>query len=403
MDIYSFTILSILIFLIILYTTLLAFTKSEVKMPFWTGLLIGYIIVLISSWFVKELALQWVFIEASTLLAALLISMSRTERSIETAWKYLLLNSFSLGIAFLGLIILTFGFSNQVLEVGKLNEIKVQSNEYIQIGIFFIIFGYSGKLGLFPNHFWVSDTYTDSPSQIASALASFIPVSLCIALRPLIKMEREINLSRFNSVDFLLIIGIQTILYSIWTMYKTDNVRRLSALIAMFHTGVLSVVLWLNPNDKIFYFILSGTLVMKVLLFSGTGLFRLDTINNTFEGLKSETHFNRTIQIIYFLSISFALVFPFSPVFLSDLFIIKLGLKIKSYWILLIPILGVIAYGIFLHKILFIMNKPNREIFNGNQAPIRIRMFSCILLLLINILICLYGFYVFGQRGFSNA
>ena len=42
----------------------------------------------------EDLAWQWVLIEATTLFGALLISMSRNEKSIEVAWKFLLFEFF---------------------------------------------------------------------------------------------------------------------------------------------------------------------------------------------------------------------------------------------------------------------------------------------------------------------
>ena len=114
MNLYTLTAVSFVIFLNLFSSVYFAFTKSDASVRRWSPLIGAFYFVLIISWFMTDFATQWVLIEACTLIGALLISMSQNEKATNVAWKFLFLNSFGMGIAFLGLVILSYGVHNVV-------------------------------------------------------------------------------------------------------------------------------------------------------------------------------------------------------------------------------------------------------------------------------------------------
>jgi hydrogenase-4 component F len=76
-----------------------------------------FFLSLSASWFTENFAASWVLIEASTLFGALLISSTSTVKASRIAWKFLVINSYGLGISFLGLVLVSFsGGSGWFLE-----------------------------------------------------------------------------------------------------------------------------------------------------------------------------------------------------------------------------------------------------------------------------------------------
>lgn len=405
MNLKTTIIIGVLNFIFIFAVLILAYTKSKINIFRWSLLVFTLFLVLVLSWyFSNDMALQWVFIEASTLIGALLISMSLTEKSLDTAWKFLLLNSFGLSIAFLGLIILSYGAHTEVtMETNViLNSIKDNQNKLVEIGMWLVVFGYSAKLGLVPSHFWVSDTYAESPSQVSSVLSSFIPVSVCIALRPIIKMDKEFTSAHFHSADGLLVMGIITMVYSLLTLYQTTDIRRMTALIALFHSGSLGVFLWLDTSDEVFFYVICGSMLIKSLLFSSMGILRLDTGSRIIEEIGKEEGLSIISRFLFITSICMAFVVPLSPVFLADLLMIKLGLVKNQFWIISIPILGLVFFTVGFYKILHIMNIKSREFKPKNAQTLYIRSVFALLLLLLNISLGLYGLYMFAIGGFDH-
>jgi hydrogenase-4 component F len=404
MDLTSLTFLTLFVFIIIFLTLILAFTKSNEKITYWAILIIVLFAILILSWWTIDMALQWVLVEATTLIGAILISMSKNEKSIEVAWKFLLLNSFGLALAFLGLIILSFGIHSQISTNANemLAQIKTHQNALVETGIWLMIFGYSAKLGLFPNHFWVSDTYSESPSQISALISALFPPTVCMALRPVVKMDYEFNTLHFSSAQALLGLGILTLLYCIWTIYQTYDIRRITAQVALFHSGGLAILLFLNPSDKVFYFALAANITVKSLLFSTMGVLRIDSGTRNLNELKSDSGINKTSAWMYFIAMGMASIIPISPFFISDMLFLKVGFTAGKFWVICIPILSIIFFLIVFQKISPILTIPSRKFLPEVEKVLRIRLVFSFLLFLISLALGIYGIYHFDKGDFFN-
>ncbi|BDA79576.1 formate hydrogenase [Leptospira kobayashii] len=395
----------IISFLVVFGIFIFAPTKGQTRILLWSILKVLFFSALFSSWFTENIVLKWILIEASTLFGALLISSSGTEKSFHVGWKFLLINSYGLGIAFLGIVILLFVSAPlETLDFSALKQgLTGQSGLLIETGLLLSIYGYSAKLGLVPNHYWVADTYAESPSQISSLIASFVPVSVALALRPLVQFEKALNPSVFNSANGLLFIGILTILYSTWVLHRREDIRRLAAKVALFHTGMLAVFLWLDVSDSVFYFLLAATLLVKVLVFVSMGILRMDSGQRMILNIAQSDSLHSASFYSYFAALLVAFVFPLSPIFLLDLEIIRIGLERNSILLFAFPILGLVFFFIALNKILPIIRLPHRD-FNANvQTVLRIRIFLFLISLIAALALGVYGMMTLINGGLANA
>ncbi|TGL87242.1 formate hydrogenase [Leptospira congkakensis] len=366
----------VIAFLVIFFVSIFAPTKGQTRIWLWSLLKIGFFVSLFYSWFTDNIVLKWILIEASTLFGALLISSSGTERSFHVGWKFLLINSFALGLAFLGIVILLF--ASTPLENLDFNSLKQglvgQSGLLIETGILLTVYGYSGKLGLVPNHFWVGDTYAESPSQISSLIASFVPVSVVLAIRPLVQLEREINPHAINAANGILFIGILTILYSTLILFSREDIRRISAKVALFHTGMLTLFLWLDVTDDMFYFLLSTTVLVKLLVFLSMGILRMDAGKRNISQILETSSLSHKALYMYLLALLVAFVFPLSPVFVLDLKVIEIAIKQKMFFLFLFPIVGAVFFFIALNKVLPLVRLPNRNFEPGVYGILQTRL-----------------------------
>lgn len=366
----------VLAFVVIFLVSVLAPTKGQTRIWLWSILKICFFGSLFYSWFTDNIVLKWILIEASTLFGALLISSSGTERSFHVGWKFLLINSYALGLAFLGIVILLFASTPlENLDFVSLKQGLVgQSGLLIETGILLTVYGYSGKLGLVPNHFWVGDTYAESPSQISSLIASFVPVSVVLALRPLIQLEREINPHMINAANGILFIGVLTILYSTLILFSREDIRRISAKVALFHTGMLTLFLWLDVSDDVFYFLLTTTVLVKLLVFLSMGILRMDAGKRNISQILEKSSLSHKALYMYLLALLVAFVFPLSPVFVLDLKVIEIAIKQKMFLLFLFPIVGAIFFFIALNKVLPLVRLPNRNFEPGVYGILQTRL-----------------------------
>jgi hydrogenase-4 component F len=391
-------------FFVVFSIFIFAPTKGQTRIWLWSMMKILFFATLFASWFTENIVLKWILIEASTLFGSLLISSSGTERSFQVGWKFLLINSYGLGIAFLGIVILLF--TSKPLESLDFSALLIglegQSGLLIKTGLLLSIYGYSAKLGLVPNHFWVGDTYAESPSQISSLIASFVPVSVALALRPLVQLERGINHSILNSANGLLFIGILTILYATWILHRRDDIRRIAAKVALFHTGMLAIFLWLNVNDEVFYFLLTSTLIVKVIIFVSMGILRMDSGKRMIAQIVDLNSINQKSFYGYFAAILIAFVFPLSPVFILDMEMIRIGLDRNLIWLFAFPLLGLIFFFIALNKILPIIRVKNRDFLPSQTKLLSRRLGFLLLSIITGLLIGAFGMYALVSGGFHN-
>ncbi|TGM57551.1 formate hydrogenase [Leptospira biflexa] len=392
---YVFYFSGILTFVIIFLVSVLAPTKGQTRIWLWSLLKVCFFAVLFYSWFTENIVLKWILIEASTLFGALLISSSGTERSFHVGWKFLLINSYALGLAFLGIVILLF--ASTPLENLDFNSLKQglvgQSGLLVETGILLTIYGYSGKLGLVPNHFWVGDTYAESPSQISSLIASFVPVSVVLAIRPLVKLERELNPHLINASNGLLFIGVLTILYAILMLVSRDDIRRISAKVALFHTGMLTLFLWLDVSDEVFYFLLSSTVLVKLLVFLSMGILRMDAGKRNISQILNGPNLSHKALYVYLMALLIAFVFPLSPVFVLDLKIIEISVLNRQFYLFIFPILGSIFFFVALNKVLPMVKLSNRNFEKDIYHILQFRFYFFWFGLVSTIIVGSYGMY----------
>ncbi|EMJ98235.1 proton-conducting transporter membrane subunit [Leptospira alstonii] len=390
------------VLLIILIAYIFAPTRGQSRIAMWSVLMIVCASLSFAAWNAEGSALQWVLIEATTFTGTLLVSSSGTSKSFPIAWKFLLINSFGLGLAFLGIIIVTatlHGIDHPVeILAGRISEHP--ENLWIEIGLWLAIFGYSAKLGLFPNHVWVVDTYGDSPSQISALIAAFIPVSVCFAIRPFIHMDHQLYPTTFSAADGLLILGLATMLQSIVALYQRNDLRMMTAKVALFHSGALAIFLWMDLPDSIFNYLMAGNIVLKALLFLTMGIVRMDSGARELSKIFLSEAINKRALSLYTIAIFLAFVLPGSPVFVSDLLLLKAGWAQKQWFVISVPFLGLVFFGVIIYKTVPLFNLKHRPFAKDFALTLNIRLLDSLLLCSTLLGIGIWGFYRLLQGGF---
>ncbi|MCX7998365.1 MAG: hypothetical protein N3A69_05360, partial [Leptospiraceae bacterium] len=183
-------------------------------------------------------------------------------------------------------------------------------------------------------------------------------------------------------------------------IYYLQDIRRITALIALFHNGILGAILWIQPREEIFYLSLAAILVIKPLVFGAMGILRLEISSRNIHEFKFEVGIHPLTKLFFFLAIFMAFSLPVSPIFLSDMLVIKEALLKNIYWYILVPILSVIFLGLVLYKTLPILNFENSSFREENKKFISIRMILVSLILILALVVAQYGYYLFSKGFF---
>ncbi|CAL2073288.1 Hydrogenase-4 component F [Streptomyces murinus] len=134
-----------------------------------------------------NLGVLWVAVEATTIVTAFLVGHRRTRTSVEAAWKYVVICSAGIALAFLGTVLIYYAarqagvaeswaldWPTLVAHAGRLDA------GVTRLGVTLVVLGFGAKAGLVPLHAWLPDAHSQAPAPV-SALMSGVLLSVAFS------------------------------------------------------------------------------------------------------------------------------------------------------------------------------------------------------------------------------
>lgn len=141
----------------------------------------------------NNIGVVWVAIEATTVITTFLVGHRRTRTALEATWKYVVICSVGIAVAFLGTVLLYFAARDggapaaHALNLDALAAHAHGLNPAIaRLAGGLLLIGYGAKAGLFPFHTLLADAHSQAPAPV-SALMSGVLLSVacgCSARSP---------------------------------------------------------------------------------------------------------------------------------------------------------------------------------------------------------------------------
>lgn len=189
-----------------------------------------------------NLALSWIFIEATTLVSAYLVYFNKTKDAIEATWKYVFICSIGIAIAFVGIIFLSIAMG----EVNTLffNELYSNANKilpfWLQLSFVFILIGFGTKVGLAPVHTWLPDAHSEAPSPISALLSATLLNSAFLIILRVYKLMELTNTEYYAKI-LLIVMGFISLFITAIFMFKVINYKRMLAYSSIENMGIIAI------------------------------------------------------------------------------------------------------------------------------------------------------------------
>lgn len=202
---------------------------------------------------VQNVALMWVAIEATTITSALAIPLNRSKASVEASWKYLLVCSVGIALAFTGTILAYFDFVSTAGHVDEsLNWVALRDAaaslhpQLLQLAFAFILVGYGTKAGLAPMHTWLPDAHSEAPSPISAMMSG---VLLAVALYAIARWKAVVDAALNPAFTNTLLIGFGLVSVAIGTfsLVVQRHYKRMLGYSSVEHMGLVAIGLALGP------------------------------------------------------------------------------------------------------------------------------------------------------------
>jgi hydrogenase-4 component F len=139
----------------------------------------------------ENLGVLWVAVEATTVVTAFLVGHRRTRASVEAAWKYVVICSVGIALAFLGTVLVYYAARQAGLsEAAALDwpTLAAQAHrldpDTTRLGFGLIVLGFGAKAGLVPLHAWLPDAHSQAPAPVSALMSGvLLSVSFTAVLR----------------------------------------------------------------------------------------------------------------------------------------------------------------------------------------------------------------------------
>ena len=188
----------------------------------------------------------WIGISATTLATTFLVGFSGGKAALEAAWKYLMLCSFGIAIALVGLFLLGHGAIEAGLKPAAALSWTALATyganlppDLTRVALLLMLLGFGTKAGLVPMHSWLPDAHSKAPAPI-SALLSGLLVSC--ALYAIVRVQHVAAVTAsllFN--DVLLWLGSASVLIAATLMLAQRDIKRLLSYSTVEHAGLVAI------------------------------------------------------------------------------------------------------------------------------------------------------------------
>ncbi len=194
-----------------------------------------------------NLGVLWVAVEATTIVTAFLVGHRRTRASVEAAWKYVVICSAGIALAFLGTVLLYYAARQAgVSEAWALDWPTLVARAdrldpaVTRLGITLIILGFGAKAGLVPLHAWLPDAHSQAPAPVSALMSG---VLLSVAFTALLRYQviADAALGPAFTRGLLTGIALLTLALAAALLLAQRDYKRMLAYSSMEHMSLIAL------------------------------------------------------------------------------------------------------------------------------------------------------------------
>lgn len=287
-----------------------------------------------------NLGLLWVAVEATTVVTAFLVGHRHTRASVEAAWKYVVLCSVGIAIAFLGTVcvyaasIAAGGHGITALDWTHLTtNASTLDPSVMRLAAGLVLLGFGTKAGLAPMHSWLPDAHSQAPAPV-SALMSGVLLSVAFYAILRYKTITDAVLGPEYTRTLLLIAALASLAVAAALMIAQRDYKRLLAYSSIEHMGLIALGTAFGVKIAIAAALLHilGHGLAKAVAFCAVGHILHTTGSPEIEAVRGLAARQPALAATFGLSLIALLGLPPFSLFASELGIARGGLATRHGW-----------------------------------------------------------------------
>ena len=315
------------------------------------------------AYFASNLAVTWIFLEATTLCSAGIIYHRRTAQTLEAAWKYVFVCSTGIAMAYLGILLLAAATDCESLDYGVVAAAATHGNAlYLKTAFVLILCGYSCKMELFPLHTVGIDANFAAPSPASALISTGLVNAGFLAIFRVYKLLASTEVFPWVR-SVLLIVGVLSLAIGALFLRRTNNYKRFLSYSTVENMGIAAIGLGvggLGVWAAVFH-VVCHTFV-KSSLFLQMAVVRQVYNGYRINRIGDYIHINRVGAIGLLTGMVVLMAFPPSPLFISELLILRETIAGSHWWLVagMLLLLCIVIYS-FCSRMIRLCYQPNQD------------------------------------------
>jgi hydrogenase-4 component F len=227
----------------------------------------------------NNLGLMWAAVEATTIVTAFLVGHRRSRGSVEATWKYVIICSVGIALAYLGTILVYYAARQTSIPAGAAldwDQLALHAGELdpgvMRIAFALLVLGYGAKAGMIPLHSWLPDAHSQAPAPVSALMSGvLLPVAVYALMR-----YRVIAVGSLDGTfarNLLLAVALTSIALATSLIIAQRDYKRLLAYSSIEHMGLVVIGVAIGTPLAIAAILLHilGHGLGKAVLFCGAG------------------------------------------------------------------------------------------------------------------------------------
>jgi hydrogenase-4 component F len=338
----------------------------------WSASAAAMALVLVSN----SVGLMWVGLEATTLLTAFLICLHRDAGSLEATWKYILICSVGIALAFMGTILVAAAApAGGLAGAGPLSWTRLRAlgpsldPAMVRLGFVFLLVGYGTKAGLAPMHTWLPDAHSQAPAPVSAFFSGFMINTGVYCLMRYLAICAVVPGAGPWARGLLVFIGLVSLVTAAAFILFQRDLKRLLAYHSVEHMGIIVLGLGVGGLGTFgaMWHVLNHS-VCKTLGFCSAGrmgqIFGTHDMDRMRGTLRSVPVWGAGLWVSFLALLGVA---PFA-LFMSEFTIVRGALAGRAFWAagLFLAAVAVVFVGAARHAIEMAFGQPAET---GTVAP----------------------------------
>ena len=215
----------------------------------YAGLLMLLTTAIAGAYFASNLAVTWIFLEATTLCSAGIVYHRRTAQALEAAWKYVFVCSTGIAMAYLGILLLAAATDCESLDYATVAAAAPGGSAlYLKTAFLLILCGYSCKAELFPLYTVGVDANFAAPAPASALISTGLVNAGFLALLRVYKLLAATEVFPWVK-SVLLLVGVLSLVVGALFLLLAMLINGLSSCTPLLQGGLQALVIATYPAE----------------------------------------------------------------------------------------------------------------------------------------------------------